>query len=324
MFEDKLKKIRNKAMRVQTYIYDIHDVIIANNPNTNVHNSKDLHLIAGEIENLLLDRATSNNVCYLDGELLSDAFITIQVPVFENTQSDTYVTVQSSSRTLITTSAGTDIYDTINRRVKLSNTLPVNNTVEVNSEGWKPLNFKIKTTGKFDKFVMNNQNAVAVKCSFMSTENLNEAFMENPNLRVATLLNLDSCIDMSYCFKNCIDLMNIEADLSHVQNLEGVFMGCNSLTSLTDLDLSNCENATDMLLGCNNLQYITISPNCTQVPDELDISPCAKVSLANTIKFLNSLPINDTGELKTVYIHQALSLAQRDSFKSKGYLVIQK
>ena len=112
---------------------------------------------------------------------------------------------------------------------------------------------------------------------------------DNPNFKYCPFFDTSNVTDMQNMFKGCSSLTSIPLlDTSNVNNMYNMFNGCSSLTSIPLLDTSNVTDMQTMFKGCSSL---------TSIP-ALDTSKVTYMSyMFNGCSSLTSLPLLDTSNV---------------------------
>ena len=123
-------------------------------------------------------------------------------------------------------------------------------------------------------------------------------------------------IDMQYMFSGCTSLTSIpELDTSKVTKMNGMFKSCSSLTTIRLLDTSSVIEMQYMFQGCSNLTSIPLldTSNVTWLPEMfVSCTSLTTIPLLNTSKVTNmcamfqncssltSIPALDTNNVTTM------------------------
>lgn len=312
-----LSKLQTKIELLTKYLTDIVYVIKAYSNNDNVKSTKDLHLVAEELANIILEG--KSNISYLSNVEQAENFVAMQTQVVEDGDKTSFYFSTSNRTTLYNSKSGTTVYS--NGTSRSNNITNYIVSDKINEEGWTPFDIIIRTVN-FNDFYVRNSNIVALRCK-LNLENvtLDDFCTDNKKLRTAHIST--NAQFMSRAFKNCESLTycNFEND-TQPKICDEMFVDCKNLLSVK-LDLSKCSSAIDIFKNCNELQKIELINNKFEM-SELDLSYCKKMTLNTLLSLLNSLEKNE-GDIKTVYIaHNLLSSAQKTAFKNKGYNVVYK
>lgn len=310
-----LSKLQRKIQLLNQYINEIIVVIKAYSNSNQIQSTKDLKYVAEELASIIVE--SRHNISYLAEVADAEIYIAMQTPTCTDGEKTSFYLGNDYRTTIYDSKNGTTIYNYI-----LSKTFNITNyktNVEPNDEGWTPFSIIIRSSSAFNNFYIRNSNIIALKANLnIENQNLTEFCMNNKQLRTVHMST--NATTMTRAFADCSNLMCCEfTNNLQFQYCDEMFLNCSSLLSVK-LDLSKCTNATDIFKNCTNLQTIELENGIiNDVITELDLSSCTKMTLNNTVAFLNSLQVNE-GDMKTVYIPiNTLSSAQKTAFRNKGY-----
>ena len=312
---------------MKDYIDDVIKVIKQYRPSTKISSTHDLCYIADELKQMLVEN--SFNVSYLGDVEDSDNYVAIQTRVVLDNQVKTSFTITSNSSTTVTNSAmlGAELYSKLNnRRLTVTNRFVASN--KINEEGFNPFNIIVRANDVFD-FKIQNSNIIALRARGINGTNMDECFMGNKKLRVATLEDVKSESAIR-TFKDCENLTYFEADLSTCKDLTSMFENCKNLQRIK-IKLANNKNnevvLTDMFKNCSSLELLHIEIDGNGRMADLDLSDTI-VTMTAIFGIINSLPVIkvDSIELNYVkiYVPFDFSQAQNDNFKARGYELVSK
>ena len=315
-----LSKLQAKIELLNQYINEIIVVIKAYSHSDRIKSTKDLKYIAEELATIIIEGRS--NVTYLADVEDTSNYVALQTPVVSNGETTSFYLGSNSRTTIYDSKSGTTVYNYILAKNHTITNYAVD-SIEKNDEGWKHFNIIVRANSTFTSFHIRNSNIIALRASLnVDTADLTEFCMNNKQLRTVHMST--NATTMTRAFADCSNLMCCEfTNNPQFQYCDEMFLNCSSLLSVK-LDLSKCTNATDIFKNCTNLQTIELENGIiNDVITELDLSYCTKMTLNNTVAFLNSLQVNE-GNMKIIYIAHNLSSAQKTAFRNRGYNPIYK
>lgn len=328
-------ELSKKIEKIKGYIDNIISVIKEYKPSAEIKSTKDLFRVADEMRQLLID--IKGNIQYVDDVIDSECYCIMQVSVVVgDTKTSFHLNNLKSSDTITvsTSGSGTDIYNSIDKKITITNRL-VDIANQRNDEEWTPFNITIRSKKDFN-IQITDSDIIALKASGINSLDefaYSNAFENNKKLRTVVLKNVNTKV-MTGTFRNCSNLVYFEGDLSEVLNLTSLFENCTSLQRCklklrNTLAEENDETITDdMFRNCTSLELLELDFEdvdlTTYKLPHLDLSDC-RITKDSLVKLINSLPartVANTNDYTRITTNVEFSNAQLNSFKNRGYQII--
>lgn len=307
-------KLKEKIEKIKGYITDIITVIQQYKPNTKCKSTKDLCYVADEMKTAILE--ASSDIQYMRDVEDSEFYISMQIPMITTTDIFKFYISSPSRTTVTTTEGGTSIYEMLVRTLYIPTKIPTN--VE-NCEGWKAWNCVVRALEHFYVFELRDSKVISIKGNMQGVTIYERNFANNKNLRSVDLRNMESEEAVSM-FEDCIRLVSFTNEIVGLKNANRMFYNCTDLRRVK-LDFNTIESAEDIFYNCTSLEQIEIEDK-TVLKTDLDLSYTA-LNTTNLFTFLNKLSTTDAVVNIKVSNNLNISDAQKNSYKSKGYNIVQ-
>lgn len=148
-----------------------------------------------------------------------------------------------------------------------------------------------KTIDKNIYFIPTNADGLLL-LNTSSVTNMSYMFRNCINLQVIPLLDTSSATDMDYMFDNCTNLQTVSLlDTSSVTSMSGTFSNCTNLQTIPLLNTSKVTEMSSTFSNCTNLQTVPL----------LDTSSVTRMGgMFRGCSNLTSIPLLDTSSASNI------------------------
>ena len=321
-----LNSITNKVDVITANILNICDTIKKYDEETIVTDISHFGEAANEIDRIIA--LYGQGVHYLNEYEARENEIILQLALYQSSGTPNFRVKITSDECHVKTNNGIYLQNNLNfatsNRYVLKN-FDTHNT-KVNEENWKPVNVYVASVvSPIEEILLTSDiPIVAISANLPNIKNSSIKNIVNDvsHLRSIKLKNVKNANGL---LEDCTRLMNVDIDFQNCTDFNYCFRNCIDLVEVKNLNMNNATTCEGMFENCTSLQYITLDQNCISVPDGLDFSTCSSMKLNQMVSFLNSLPLADYGNPKTIYVpNVGISSAQISGFRNKGYRVVVK